>query len=191
MLLVAAVLLGFLLSTAVYKSDAPQPDMTVDMAMAADRLPEFELADIYGEQHSIDEWSGQFLLINFWATWCAPCLREMPLLQSLHQQADQHSLQVIGIAIDRTPDVERFITEAGISYPILVGQEDAIAVSDLFAEDIPGLPFSVVSDAEGNILTIRVGEIDPQELQSIVAITDLLASGEIDLAESRRRLENL
>ncbi|MGI9308334.1 MAG: TlpA family protein disulfide reductase [Gammaproteobacteria bacterium] len=191
MLLVSAVLLGFLLSNIVFRQEDPTPSLQVDMSLAAKVLPEFQLKDIYGEQRSISEWSGQYLLINFWATWCAPCIREMPLLQTLHQQRKRHQLQVIGIAIDRTPDVQSFVAEAGVNYPILVGQEDAMAVSDLFGQDIPGLPFSVLSDAHGNILTIHVGEIDAGELRDMVAITDALQNGEIDLVESRRRFERL
>lgn len=165
----------------------PQPDLT----NAATVLPDFVLSDLNGVPRPISDWSGQPILINFWATWCAPCRREMPLLQKLHEESGNDGLQVIGIAIDRAPDVSAFTMETGITYPILVGQEDAIEVTDGFGLDFLGLPFTVLVDQDGQILKIQLGELHADDLKLIVAVTAELRAGEIGLNAARQRLQAL
>jgi thiol-disulfide isomerase/thioredoxin len=154
-----------------------------------DMLPQFTLNDMWGEQRSISEWANQPLLINFWATWCAPCRREMPLLQSLHTSQDE--LQVLGIAIDRQNDVQTYMAEAGISYPTLVGELDAMEVSDQFGLEGLGLPFTVLVAASGEILTVFIGEIEAGELQTLVETSQAFNRAEIDLNTARQKLAEL
>jgi thiol-disulfide isomerase/thioredoxin len=156
-----------------------------------DRLPDFTLNDVWEEPHSITEWAGEPMLINFWATWCAPCRREMPLLQALHNERATSGIQVIGIAIDRRNDVQSYIAEAGISYPILAGEMDAMAVSDQFGLDGLGLPFSVLVTADGRILTVFIGEIDMDELRELVAISTAVENQTLSLPQARRQLAAL
>lgn len=156
-----------------------------------DTLSEFTLNDVWGEPHAISEWSGQPLLINFWATWCAPCRREMPLLQTLHEERTSTGLTILGIAIDRQADVQTYIAEAGISYPILVGEADAMAVSDQFGLPDLGLPFSVLVAGNGSILKVHIGEIDLAQLRELVAVSASVTGGELSVAQARQRLERL
>ncbi len=165
----------------------PQPDLT----NAATVLPDFVLSDLNGVPRPISDWLGRPILINFWATWCAPCRREMPLLQKLHEESGNDGLQVIGIAIDRAPDVSAFTIETGITYPILVGQEDAIEVTDGFGLDFLGLPFTVLVDQDGQILKIQLGELHADDLKLIVAVTAELRAGEIGVNAARQRLQAL
>jgi thiol-disulfide isomerase/thioredoxin len=160
-----------------------------DKTKIPEMLPEFSLHDVWGEQRSIREWAGKPLLINFWATWCAPCRREMPLLQALH--TSQNELQVLGIAIDRQPDVQTYLAESGITYPSLVGEEDAMRVSDQFGLDGLGLPFTALVSSRNEILTIYIGEIDAGQLDEMAAISRDFEKGHIDLATAREQLEAL
>ena len=169
----------------------PDTVAVAPLAQRPDRLPEFELNDVWNQSHSIAEWSGQPLLLNFWATWCAPCRREMPLLQALHNERDATGLAVVGIAIDRREDVQSYIAEAGISYPILSGEADAMAVADLFGLDGLGLPFSVLVAADGSILTVHVGEVTRDQLAEMVRISKSVAAGELETDAAKRALEVL
>jgi thiol-disulfide isomerase/thioredoxin len=158
---------------------------------APEDLPEFSLHDVSGKMRSISEWSGQPLLINFWATWCAPCRREIPLLQDLHTRKSISGIQVVGIAIDRQSDVEIFLAEYGVNYPNLVGEADAMKVSSLFGLDTLGLPFSVLSGANGKILTVHVGEIDAQQLSALIAISQAYEAGQLSLLAARDKLADI
>jgi len=179
----------------VYLEFAKEPVSTElnDSAAAAapEKLPDFSLNDVWGQPRSISEWAGQPLLINFWATWCAPCRREMPLLQALHNERTGTGIQVVGIAIDRQPDVQAYITEAGISYPILTGESDAIAVSDLFGLSGLGLPFSVLVDSNSNVLTVHVGELLPEQLRTMVEISQSVAANKLSVFDARTQLRLL
>jgi thiol-disulfide isomerase/thioredoxin len=169
-------------------SDVPATG-AVSSTTLPEQLPDFVLNDVMGEPRSIREWAGKPLLINFWATWCAPCRREMPLLQALH--SSQNQLQVLGIAIDRQSDVQSYLAEAGISYPSLVGEADAIAVSDLFGLNGLGLPFSVLVGSQGEILTVFIGEIDAGQLETMAAISLAFNKQQITLEAAQETLNEL
>lgn len=172
--------------------DRPGTSTTMQSASPGAGLrPVFELQTPEGKSVSSQQWAGKPLVVNFWATWCAPCRREMPLLQKLHEEFGNDGLQVIGIAIDRAPDVSAFTLETGITYPILVGQEDAIEVTDGFGLDFLGLPFTVLVDQDGQILKIQLGELHADDLKLIVAVTAELRAGEIGLNAARQRLQAL
>lgn len=157
-------------------------------ASVVEYLPDFTLPDLDDQPRSIREWSGRPLVINFWATWCAPCRREMPLLQSLQDERSDGSLQVIGVALDNLADVRRFIAETGVTYPNLYGEQDGTAVAESLGEDFIGLPFSAFVAPGGEILKLLTGELHADELYRIVAEMDAVASGQRSVAEARRIL---
>ena len=140
------------------------------------------------ETRAISEWSGRNLLINFWATWCAPCLREMPLLQTVFEERRERNFEVIGIAVDRRPDVETFVAEAGVTYPILIGQQEAMEAAETFGPEFVGLPFSIFVAASGDVLKLHAGELHLEQLRDILAVVDALDAGEITLTTARARL---
>ena len=154
-------------------------------------VPDVAFAAPDGTDRRLADWRGEVVVLNFWATWCAPCRREMPLLQALHNERDDTGLAIVGIAIDRREDVQSYIAEAGISYPILSGEADAMAVADLFGLDGLGLPFSVLVGADGSVLTVHVGEVTRDQLAEMVRISKSVAAGELQIDAAKRALEVL
>ncbi len=155
---------------------------------ASERLQDFVLPDLDDQPRSIKEWSGRPLIINFWATWCAPCRREMPLLQQLVDDHGDTGLQVVGIAMDNLSDVRKFIAQTGIRYPMLYGELDASNVAESFGDAFVGLPFSVIVAPQGDILALWAGELDSAMLRRMVVELDAVATGRRSAAQARDRL---
>jgi len=152
---------------------------------------DFTLADLAGNRRSLSEWRGQVLLVNFWATWCAPCRREIPLLKATEAQQAENHLQVIGVAVDFTEDVLAYAKEAEFNYPILVGQQDAIAAAESSGIEFVGMPFTLVISADGHLIKAHIGEIVADDIESIAAVAAGLSAGELDLAAAKAALQRL
>jgi thiol-disulfide isomerase/thioredoxin len=157
-------------------------------------LPEqritFVLPDLSGTPRSLDERRGRPLLVNFWATWCAPCRREIPLLKQA-QAAHGDNLQVIGVAVDYVEEVIAYAETAAFNYPVLVGQEEAMAAAETSGLEFLGLPFTMVITADGRLIKTHMGEILETHLEEIVAVLERLDGGEIDVAQARESLGRL
>ena len=141
----------------------PNPGGVPDAAGVGDPRPDFRHAALDGRLVEAAEFDGRPLLINFWATWCAPCVREMPLLDEFaEQEADR--LSVIGIAIDDPGAVGPFVEELGVDYPILVGTTDVMTTQRRFGNTQGLLPYTVLVDADGTIAWQFLGEVKPEHL---------------------------
>lgn len=150
----------------------------------------FTLPDTSGTPRSLDEWHGRPLLVNFWATWCAPCRREIPLLKSAQAAHGEH-LQVIGVAVDYVEDVLAYAETAAFNYPVLVGQEEAMAAAETSGIEFLGLPFTMVIAADGRLIKTHIGEILKTDIDEIVTVLERLEAGEIDVGEAREALGRL
>ena len=104
--------------------------------------PDMVMKDLEGEVRNINEWDGKVILVNFWATWCPPCLREIPLLIELQETYSAQGFQVIGIAIDDVDAVNDFADDMGINYPVLPGETEAIDLARQYGNRIDGLPYT-------------------------------------------------
>jgi thiol-disulfide isomerase/thioredoxin len=155
----------------------------------ADSLPEVVLDDLAGTPTPLATFAGQPLLINFWATWCAPCLREIPMLKEFHVQ--DPSIRVVGIAVDRFDDVVEYAAEMQFNYPVIVGQSDGMDAMASFHNDSGAMPFSVFTAADGAILGNYPGELHPEHLELLSATVAALTAGTIDRETARARLEGL
>lgn len=153
-----------------------------------DRLPDITLPDPAGTPRQLSEWRGRPLLVNFWATWCAPCRREIPMLEQLLQRQTSDHLQVVGIAVDQRAAALKFARALHIHYPILAGGEarglKAIAAFGM----ADALPFSVFADARGRIITVKVGELHLDEARLILTRVDEVDQGRLSLAAARQQI---
>lgn len=152
--------------------------------------PDFSLADLEGNSREMGEWAGKHRLLNFWATWCAPCRREIPLLKTF-QEAHGDRYQVIGIAVDFVEPVQAYAEETDFNYPVLVGQEDAMAVAETSGIEFIGMPFTMIVAADGELLNAHIGEILESDLEHIVEVIDKLDNGEFDHQAARAALNSL
>jgi thiol-disulfide isomerase/thioredoxin len=152
-----------------------------------ERVPALELPGLDGKTHAFDEWQGRPLLINFWATWCEPCRREVPLLRTLEREHTAEGLQIVGVAIDTPDAAHQFIGRLGIDYPVLVGEKDGLAAVTAFGMDTV-LPFSVFADAGGRIVTVKVGELHRDEADLILDRLHQLDTGALTLATAREQI---
>ncbi len=182
------VVAGFWVGQRVVPS-APAPSLaSAEQRELVAELPDFTLQTLDGGQQSVTEYRDDALLINFWATWCPPCIREMPLLQTLHDERRGSGFQVLGVAVDRLPDVVAFITENGITYPILTGQQSGMDAAEAFGPEFVGLPFSVLVAPGGRVIGLRSGELDRDELRELMDILDGVVAGEMSISAARAQL---
>lgn len=131
---------------------------------SASHLLSFTFNDLEGRPRSSEEWQGKVLVVNFWATWCSPCRREIPLLIETQEKYAEKGLQFIGIAIDDADTVKDFSDVYGINFPVLIGSNDAIDLANKMGNRFNTLPFTAVYDAEGNSSYVHAGEITKETL---------------------------
>ena len=153
------------------------------------RYPSFELAGLDGEIHDFSEYFGRHRLLNFWATWCAPCRREIPLLKEFQAEQGDDGILVIGIAVDVMEEVIAYAEAAEFNYPILVGELDAMAVAEQSGVELHAMPFTMIVTADGEFLTAHFGELHRQDLNKITDVVALLDAGDIDKETARKALD--
>ena len=136
----------------------------VHVAKIGDLRPDVALLDPDGHERRLSGYQGKRLLLNFWASWCAPCLAEMPALDASQRKfADQGAI-VLGIAMDQPDRVRAFLASHPVGYPILVGQLAPPSTSLRFGDLDEVLPYSVLLDENGRILAVHRGPLDGQQL---------------------------
>ena len=169
----------------------PSPAPTEILVPAGPVNVAFELADMDGSMRDFSEWAGKHRVLNFWATWCAPCRREIPLLKAFQDDHTANGVQVLGIAVDFPEPVVEYAKAAEFNYPILVGEQDAMAVAESSGVDFIGLPFTMFVDREGELIGTHMGEIHKEQLDEVVATLARLDRGEIDNDAARAILNAL
>lgn len=163
---------------------APQPADSQARALP-ETLPDFTLADLTGTPRSILSWPGKSMIVNFWATWCAPCRREMPLLNEIHKQHSEHGFQLVGVAVDFREDVIKYVREIGVDYPVLVGEQDGLDAVAQFAQGSLGFPFTVFTDRRHRIVALHLGELHRAEMDVLLGAVQRVNAGELTPAAAR------
>jgi thiol-disulfide isomerase/thioredoxin len=142
-------------------------------------LPDFTLGDLSGAPRSIRSWPGKSMIVNFWATWCAPCRREIPLLRELQKQHGPEGFQIVGVAVDVREDVVKYAQEIGIDYPVLIGEQDGLDAVNKFGQGSLGFPFTVFTDNQGRIERFHLGEIHKEQADVLLSAVRDVNSGKL------------
>src|SRR6185295_4025495 len=148
-------------------------------------LPDFTLGDLAGKPTSILSWPGKSMIVNFWATWCAPCRREIPLLRELQKQHGPEGFQIVGVAVDLREDVVKYAQEIGIDYPVLIGEQDGLDAVNKFGQGSIGFPFTVFTDNQGRIVLFHLGEIRKEQADVLFGAVRDVNSGKLTPAAAR------
>ncbi len=142
-------------------------DLGFEPARKEARVP-FELSAMDGTTRTLDDYAGSYVLLNFWATWCAPCRIEMPALERLHQELAGRGLRVVGVDIgEETGDVRRFVEETGITFEIVIDHD--LSTGRVYAAR--SLPMTYILDPEGTIVARAIGvrDWDSEPMRSMFA----------------------
>jgi thiol-disulfide isomerase/thioredoxin len=129
---------------------------------------DFALHDLAGKTHTLGEWRGKLVLLNFWATWCPPCRREIPLFMQLQERYQGKGLQIVGIAVDNPEPVASYWQEMRLNYPILLADDHTFDLMAAYGNGDGSLPYSVLITPDGEVAKVKLGAFGPNELESLV-----------------------
>lgn len=175
-LVFASAYLGY--SLYHFRQDGPvqsppaKPDGSMQPVTTTDILgrhrPEFTLPDLDGRQRSVTEWDGKVIALNFWATWCPPCLKEVPEFVSLQRKYGGQGLQFIGIALQKPEEVSEFVAEHKVNYPVLAGELEVVKLAEAYGNNVGALPYTVIIDRNGRVSRVKAGILPTEEAESII-----------------------
>ena len=132
------------------------------------KLIDFTLPDITGKPRKLSEWQGRVIILNFWATWCPPCRKEIPMFLDYYEKYRGQGLEIIGVAIDKKEDVEAFIDTLFINYPVLLGGTEMMTMMRRYGNRVGSLPYNVLIDRDGKILNTKKGAYTHAELEALL-----------------------
>lgn len=155
---VAALLLGGL--TAWWRT---APTRAPDAAVAA--LFERSFPDADGREQPLSQWRGRHLVVNFWATWCAPCVEEMPALQAVRNEYESRGVEIVGIGIDRADKIRDFRAKLELTLPLLVAGAGGSELGRSLGNSAGVLPFTILITPDGAVGQRRIGQISPEQLR--------------------------
>jgi thiol-disulfide isomerase/thioredoxin len=136
-------------------------------AMQALWATEFDTPN--GELLRMSDFQGRPLVINFWATWCTPCIEEMPLIDAFYRQNKSSDWQVVGLAIDQPSRVRQFLHQFPVAYPVALAGMTGTELGRQLGNDVGGLPFTVVLDGHARLIHRKVGKLNEVEIRNWAA----------------------
>ena len=150
----------------------PDPVAVGEIVLAA------SFAGLDDKPQALEQWRGKVLVVNFWATWCAPCREETPVFTAMQDKYGTRGLQIVGLAIDRADQVRDFAREFGINYPLLIVGFKAVEIMRTLGNTAGALPFSVIYDRNGQAILAKLGSFHADDLESkLLPLLDGRGSG--------------
>jgi thiol-disulfide isomerase/thioredoxin len=156
-----ALALGYYARTT---SDGPQPPARD----AAQVILAATLEDLDGKPQPLSQWRGKVMVVNFWATWCPPCLEEIPEFVRLQERYGSRGVLFVGLAIDDKAKVASFVAQHGMNYPVLMAQKEGLNLARDAGNRLGGLPFTVIIDRHGRTARVELGVLDEKKLAPIL-----------------------
>jgi len=164
--LVAAVALAALAAGVLVQWQRTGLDSASSTAVLA--LTRAEFPDLGGKITTIGQWKGKIVVVNFWATWCPPCRREIPDLVRVQRALGANGVQIVGIAVDEPGKVAAYAAEIGMTYPTLIGGFEAIELSRGLGNKSGALPFTLVLDRSGRLVQTHLGAMTEDQLKAVL-----------------------
>jgi thiol-disulfide isomerase/thioredoxin len=121
-----------------------------------------------GKSVDTTDWRGKVLVVNFWASWCPPCVEEMPTLDKLQAEFKAQNVLFVGIGIDSPSNIRQFLEMTPVSYPIVIGGLEGSNLSKQMGNAQGALPYTVVINAQGKATSSKLGKISEEELRSVI-----------------------
>ena len=149
-------------------SESNREAVAAAQKMVTKHRPEFLLPDLEGKLRNIGEWDGKVVAVNFWATWCPPCRKEIPAFIELQEQYGLSGLQIVGIAIDEKDSVTDYANTMGINYPILLGDKKGMTTMKDYGDRFGALPYTAIVDRKGDIVFVHRGELSRELAESTI-----------------------
>jgi thiol-disulfide isomerase/thioredoxin len=135
-------------------------------ANAVDQLWSAAVTNVDGKPQSLSMLKGHPVVVNFWASWCGPCVEEMPSLSQLHREYAKKGVEFVGLGVDSDKNVKTFLQKVRVDYPIYVIGFGGADLARAFGNNAGALPFTVVIDAKGVVRSTKLGQIQPNELKA-------------------------
>jgi thiol-disulfide isomerase/thioredoxin len=132
------------------------------------RLMAASLPDMDGKSQALKQWQGKVMVVNFWATWCSPCLEEIPEFVRMQERFGNQGLQFVGIAVDNVAKVRKFAAKYRMNYPVLIGELEAIELARSAGNEFGALPFTVVLDRTGRLIGTELGGLNEEKLTALI-----------------------
>lgn len=160
------VLVAVVAAVAGYWLASHKTPLAVPVTKAAPPLA-WQLADLQGKPQSPSQYAGKLVLLNFWASWCSPCMNELPMLVKAQEKYAAQGLQILGPAMDDPEEVKKVVQRLKINYPVMVSDEALLSIMESYGNPTGGLPFTVWL-RDGEVLHTTFGELKPEELSALL-----------------------
>lgn len=158
----SAALAGYLTSQRIQPESMPAATVSGD---AGEILLALTLPDADGVEHALEQWRGKVLVVNFWATWCPPCIKEIPEFSAVSRRYADAPVQFVGISVDTIENVVPFAEEHKVPYPLLIGTSQHLMQITQLSNSPPAMPLTVILDAQGKARHTKLGTLNEVELE--------------------------